>query len=269
MTKHYGFTLIELLVVVTIIVVLLALLTPALDKAVYQAQLVVCASRLDLISSSATTYAMANTRAYPNRPGLDNGKHMQPHKLSEIRYGGYDGRQVMSRMLDLKLLQCPLTDQVDLYTQDPQAVVFSSYYLWIGFGYVNEHGMMRMGDRFTWRGTSFNYLATDLAVITASSDDSQASHPDHNGVMDLFTRRGDVVEGSGTDSHKKTFSLWFSFATRRRGPVDLNFASSDGAVVRGSDVSWDDGTPGQEGNVVKVPHWSDINDSVEWGVLPR
>ena len=37
-----AFTLIELLVVVTIIVVLLAMLTPALDKAIYQAELAVC-----------------------------------------------------------------------------------------------------------------------------------------------------------------------------------------------------------------------------------
>lgn len=39
-----AFTLIELLVVITIIVVLLALLVPALDKAIYQAQLSVCAA---------------------------------------------------------------------------------------------------------------------------------------------------------------------------------------------------------------------------------
>src|ERR1041385_7046662 len=37
-----AFTLIELLVVVTIIVVLLALLTPALDRAIYRAELLRC-----------------------------------------------------------------------------------------------------------------------------------------------------------------------------------------------------------------------------------
>src|SRR5207253_2093486 len=49
-----GFTLIELLVVVTVIVALLAMLAPALDKAVYQAELAVCAANLRTIASAAT-----------------------------------------------------------------------------------------------------------------------------------------------------------------------------------------------------------------------
>src|SRR5438876_557647 len=48
-----AFTLIELLVVVTIIVVLLALLTPALDRAIYQAELTVCAANQHTVGAGA------------------------------------------------------------------------------------------------------------------------------------------------------------------------------------------------------------------------
>jgi prepilin-type N-terminal cleavage/methylation domain-containing protein len=40
-----AFTLVELLVVISIIVLLLALIAPALDKSVYEAQLVRCAAQ--------------------------------------------------------------------------------------------------------------------------------------------------------------------------------------------------------------------------------
>ena len=61
-----AFTLIELLVVITIIVVLLSILVPALDKAIYRAELVRCAGgNLKVMASGVTTYAMENKRYYP------------------------------------------------------------------------------------------------------------------------------------------------------------------------------------------------------------
>src|SRR5687768_324821 len=60
-----GFTLVELLVVVTIIVVLLAMLVPALSKAVYQAQLAQCAAGLRATGTGVIEYASANRRFYP------------------------------------------------------------------------------------------------------------------------------------------------------------------------------------------------------------
>ena len=44
--RERGFTLIELLVVITIIVILLALLVPAINKGIYAAELAKCGSQL-------------------------------------------------------------------------------------------------------------------------------------------------------------------------------------------------------------------------------
>jgi len=66
MQRNSGFTLVELLVVITIIVILLALLTPAMDKAIYQAELAVCGAKLNGIAAGVTLCASANRRHYPH-----------------------------------------------------------------------------------------------------------------------------------------------------------------------------------------------------------
>src|ERR1041385_1165125 len=70
--RRKGFTLIELLVVVTIIVVLLAMLTPALDQAIYQAELAKCMGNLKVIGTGAMVYAAGNRRHYPYRGLAEN-----------------------------------------------------------------------------------------------------------------------------------------------------------------------------------------------------
>src|ERR1041385_9518426 len=57
-----AFTLIELLVVVTIIVILLAMLTPAVDQAVYRGELTVCSTHQKGIATAATVYAAERQR---------------------------------------------------------------------------------------------------------------------------------------------------------------------------------------------------------------
>src|SRR5690349_16161789 len=73
-----AFTLIELLVVVTIIAVLLALLTPAVDKAIYQAQLTVCGANLRATGGGVILYAMGSRKFYPHR-GLQEVKDSNPY----------------------------------------------------------------------------------------------------------------------------------------------------------------------------------------------
>ncbi len=65
MKTKTAFTLVELLVVVAIIVVLLAMLTPALDKAISSAQLAVCLSNQHAIGNGLTFYLNEHKRYYP------------------------------------------------------------------------------------------------------------------------------------------------------------------------------------------------------------
>ena len=70
--KAQAFSLVELLVVITILVVLLALLAPAMDKAIYQAELAVCGAQQKAIASSSQGYAFDSRRSYPYRDGVRN-----------------------------------------------------------------------------------------------------------------------------------------------------------------------------------------------------
>src|SRR5690349_21021853 len=76
-----AFTLIELLVVITIIVVLISLLTPAVDRAIYQAELAVCGANKNAIAKGAIAYAAGNSRAYPFRPGVRDDTAWSPSEL--------------------------------------------------------------------------------------------------------------------------------------------------------------------------------------------
>jgi prepilin-type N-terminal cleavage/methylation domain-containing protein len=119
--RHTGFTLVELLVVIAIIVVLLALLAPALDQAVYQAELAVCAARQNAVATGAGVYAVQHARAYPYRP-TRTGFNL----TTDIVRGGVDDRPVMRPYIPMRALLDPFTTAVDLDTQ-------ASYWVQSGF----------------------------------------------------------------------------------------------------------------------------------------
>src|SRR5688500_8442249 len=65
-----AFTLIELLVVAAIIAVLIALLLPALDAAIYQAELTQCGANQGSMAMALQIYAAKHQRRYPHRPDI-------------------------------------------------------------------------------------------------------------------------------------------------------------------------------------------------------
>src|ERR1041384_2209170 len=67
MRMRTAFTLVELLVVIAIIVVLISLLAPAVDRAMYRAELAACGARLGSIGSNVLATAVARQRRYPAR----------------------------------------------------------------------------------------------------------------------------------------------------------------------------------------------------------
>src|ERR1041385_5029513 len=203
-----GFTLIELLVVVTIIAVLLALLTPAIDRAMYQASLAVCGSRLNGIANAALIYAMSSKKLYP--PGPPANDSFKPNRLTVGNNPATDRRLSLKTVLPInKMLNDPLRPTVNMEGPNKQySHVYASYDMWFGWQYMKNTGgpespMRRLGEQWTYTeqpGNAgavydstaqsptdrtvvyrFNVLASDLDVYSGKGY-VEAAHPDDQGI---------------------------------------------------------------------------------------
>ena len=103
MRRLSAFTLVELLVAITIMVILLALLTPALEKAVYRAEQVICQAQIQGQQTGQVLYAMDHARAFCERPTSQTPDY---HRVGgrgpvlSMRRGGY--------ISNAKILICPI-----------------------------------------------------------------------------------------------------------------------------------------------------------------
>jgi len=250
-TPARGFTLIELLVVVTIIVVLLALLAPALDKAVYQAELAVCGGNQHGIAAGALAYAMAFRRSYPVRAGIEaaereaNALDVGP-RPNTLKYGSssklvipFDDRHVLHGYLPLGLMLCPLTARIELGegANDADTTIDATYNLWYGWRFRGARGMRKVGDRLVWGDQSFELLSSDEDKI-ALGRFANNTHPDDAGRLVNFRMQNQApnddtaITGEEAVDGKWTISRWRLGGDHRRGATDMNFAKSDGSVGR-------------------------------------
>jgi prepilin-type N-terminal cleavage/methylation domain-containing protein len=259
-TTRPAFTLVELLVVITIIVVLLALLTPALNTAIYRAELTVCASQLRGIGMNVTMYANEYKRYYPyrglervnnaangNPPNYDQPAIIKYHPVTTER--PFDQRETLRRAMAInKALNDPLTGELDM--EADAEIIFTSYNLWWGFTYYNQpspKAMNKLGDYWNYSGDRFDVLAGDRDLVRPGTD-VQTSHSDEMyGEGTLYPRVWQNEQGPWLiAAGRMTFSCWYSsneqialtLAEGRRSPVDNNFVMSDGSVRQYDRVHW-------------------------------
>jgi prepilin-type N-terminal cleavage/methylation domain-containing protein len=268
-----GFTLVELLVVVTIIVLLLALLAPALDRAIYQAELALCSANMDAVVTSLIQYAVNQGRHYPYRtvarssPGAVGQTYLGENGLviSEMGAGAagqsvYDDRRPLEGYLNLKLLVDPLSGGIDYSPQanDDNTTIITNYSMWWDWQYRGGKRSSRLGEVFTWEDRAYSVLIgdRDLNNTTLSIPNPRAAHnhPDKAGAM-TFGRfqNGDhpaTGAASGAGGLKLTMSGWAGAPIR--GAVDSNYGHADGSVARYIDVPYNAETVGYRG-LTRIP----------------
>jgi prepilin-type N-terminal cleavage/methylation domain-containing protein len=277
-----GFTLVELLVVVTIIVVLLALLMPAMGRAIYQANLTVCGSNQKIVANSAISYTFANKRYYPYRgsfSGPGNVRAYLPPIAITNRRASYDLRPMIRTMgLSVnKNFQCALVEPLDLEDLLPDEWGSGNQATWFGWYYTSgtnqtasgiagatrHQGMEKMGDRFEWGGREFNLLIADWDLYRrwdTSGPNAQAGHPDRKVMWNWLAKRVQLFDSS------LTLSFWQSpqpLGPEGRGTLDNNFGYDDGSVRRVTDIELEDD------RMVLVPN-AQSNDENGYGYqVPR
>jgi prepilin-type N-terminal cleavage/methylation domain-containing protein len=252
-----AFTLVELLVVITIIVILLALLVPALDKAMYQAQLVQCAGRMKTLATGSNTYAFDYKRFYPYEtpaPPENRTVRAGPRILVEME----DMRPLIRPYIFSinKVFNDPLLKEVDF---EPDLLPGQGFRAWADYnwfaswGYAGPRGkiMRKIGDtmEFTNRSTGvthrFMTLVGDRNLRVNSQVHIQGSHPDQNGTMVEVVNPTRDVTGAFA-----VLSQWSRTRPDHEPTyLDLNFAQQDESVIRYANVlfdhpDWDQDAPG-------------------------
>ena len=268
----HGFTLVELLVVITIVVVLLALLTPALNEAIYQAELAVCGARLRSTASGATTYAMDHKRFFPPRNfAMTNrdAKHLAGIDIwgASGTPGAYsDERPVLRGYIAInKMLNDPCTKPIELESTAPDSDVFQAYLTWYGWRYLDPDnypqplaGMHKLGQQFEWNGRRFSVLAGDYDEYQLGFGRVYSNHPDREGTLSPQVLEN---EGGVADLAANLYLTRWKRDTVQRSSLDLNYAYADGSVRRLNDVQMNR-NPASTERTVAVPTYADGSRSL-------
>ena len=244
-TWRRGFTLAEMMTAVAIIVLLVAILVPALQGALYAAKLAKCGANMDSFAVSVNIYAHENKRHYPDRPTsralkvtltpqAQEGEwlvwYRTPMGLLRASWYGQnnaegvemaDDRPIFQSILDVKATFLdPFVTPVDLMHPDSYDAdtVVASYDILMGWDYQDEQKIVRIGDVMTYT-TATRQFRWDILMMDRDTNVRQWSNP-APGVGTPF----DQVAGS---SHP---------ARRGRFNEDVNTARASG--IRDNAVSY-------------------------------
>ena len=298
----------ELLVVVTIIVILLALLTPALDSAVYQAELAVCAARVRSLAQAPTMYASENKRSYPDRETYRGGKYKtnRPNRLwlANGTNPNWDQRRYIRPYLGSinKGFQCPFLPEMDLDLPDVETrsagqTAWASYQFWWGWQYsvtdggagvegvgsvggtvrATGRGMFRLGDKFTYSpppGDRYTPPGEHSFDIIANDFDlstfPEDASPFGNASISSHPDKDDKMAVNIQEFEPTHLWSRWQASPYGRGLLDLNFGRTDNSVQRYSDVVCEIEPAGHvpDDRMVRVPE-GNADEWIHWrNILP-
>lgn len=296
MRRFAAFTIVELLVVITIIVVLLALLAPALDTAIYEAELAVCGAQLKAIGTGVTTYAMEHKRHYPYRSGVRDLSHYYwPNSLSQgANNTTHDDRPELRPYVAINAaFNDPLSKRVDFDGSHPQSWVWVPYSLWFGFQYAvqpvdprqgtrQDRGMFKMGDELEWSDQKrispaerYRVLASDMFWTRNDDGDYVGAHPDKAGRMTTWSGENisfgaEAKALSADPDAEMTVSRWNLMRSPQDppGPWDSSYIYDDGSLATLRDVTHEDWRTGSR--ISRVGATSRGGDFInDWAYIAR
>ena len=269
-----AFTLVELLVVVTIIVVLLAMLSPALSRAIYAAHITQCGAQQKTTANGVIQYAFDFKKYYPDSqlPRQEDANRTVPVNLVAgasnpgSRFHAIDLRPELKGYVQVnKQLMDPLSQPVNLEdpTLDGQTQVGCSYPMWFGWHYestkyaVNQKvnntsvqvangesrydGMERLGDQWAFGGRNRNLLMGDLDLVWNGKANISASHPDIGPRPRLWNHVAqNVFEPTYGANALQSHWVYFSGGVATREKLDMNYAYDDASVHRLAGLEFED-----------------------------
>lgn len=265
-----AFSLVELLVVITIIVVLLSLLAPALDKVFYEANMAVCGATKKSLGTSLAAYAAGFRRSYPDRPDTQSTGN-RPHHLNHGDTAGVDDRFSIRGQFTTDLFLDPFVEplRLDIEETKPTSHTYSNYSLWYGLQFTSGggSGLLKIGDRLYWGGNRFAVLAADKDAINEANRIYLGTHPDDEGLaQSVWGQDSGGIEGTpglGGINANWTFSRWqASGSPLVRGRIDRSFLYTDISVTRINAIK-----PLNDGRLVVIPEFmagATTADPAQW-----